>query len=108
MIEKFEVGEVAVYTNITFDFTAECTILTEPQDRLYIAWDGVTFIEKTGYGYTVEVPEHSDLSPVFFATPAQLRKKQPPQDNIDSDENVDLKTSWDKCIWKPSEITEEA
>lgn len=104
MADKFEIGEIAILQNCGPAHNGrECVVIGPLVQRLaYIKPFNRSEIF-TMLCYEVEIDAKVRLVP-----PKQLRKKKPPQDDIDSDENVNLKTSWKNCIWKPSEITENS
>lgn len=95
MTEKFEIGEIAVIKKFEDDPSIdgrECTVESAPT-FFDMPWVGVY-----GHYHRISIPGLGISGEQYFAKPEHLRKKKPPQREIDQ------VTTWDKCAWRPREL----
>jgi hypothetical protein len=92
-MEKFEIGEVAIFIADCERKHTECVIVSPLDHRI---WKDIDTRElKGGMAYQVKFSDgvHWSVRPQF------LRKKKKPARDIDQ------KVSWDDCLWKPKQVT---
>lgn len=97
MTEKFEVGEVAIYVrHESKRYGEEVTVVGCLMRRSGIDTHTGKLLEADGYA------AESRDGVKFNVLPEWLRKKKPPQ------RELDRKVSWEDCYWKPAKRTVEA
>lgn len=102
MTENFEIGEIAIVVKTIWDHArlgTECEIIAPLAYRSVREENN-----KTTYNVNCYRVKYEGDGAVRHMEPWQLKKKKPPQDDLDSDDNVNLKTSWKNCIWNPTKI----
>ena len=93
-MSKFKVGEIAIVIDASSVAAAnvECEIIAQPgHNEQWLKGDR----------YVIFVPGHNNRfhdNGYWSCSESNLRKKQPPQRECDE------LTTWDKCLWKPSEV----
>lgn len=98
MTDKFQIGEVAIYVRPGSSYYGdEVTIISGLQLHAGGA-DLVTGARHSKYPRPGYLIRHPEIIGEGFADPAWLRKKKPPQREIDQ------VTTWDKCAWRPKEL----
>ena len=101
MNEHFKVGEIAIYVRPGSPYYGrEVEVLS----RLFPETGGVDIVTREIYEETGKlVYRITDLDPgtpgLMVAYPEWLRKKKPPQRDIDQ------LVSWDDCVWRPERVS---
>lgn len=79
--QRFSIGELVIYTSITYGWTEQATVVRGPELLWCSLKDGTPDIK---YGYYVKVPSRVSRAGrhIFFGEPPQLRKIQPPREEL--------------------------